>query len=90
MNKDRLIVCRCEEISREEILLAIRDGHHTVDSIKKATRAGMGACQGRTCSKLIQGILLEQGVRTPENIASGKARFPIVPCSVDSFSGEEE
>jgi hypothetical protein len=60
-----------------------------VDSIKKATRAGMGACQGRTCSKIIQGMLLEQGVRTPENIASGKARFPIVPCSVDSFSGED-
>ena len=61
MDKDQLTVCRCEEISREEILQAIRDGHYTIDSIKKATRAGMGACQGRTCSKIIQGILLEGG-----------------------------
>lgn len=90
MNDQELLVCRCEEVSREEILQAIRDGHHTVDSIKKATRAGMGACQGRTCGKIIMGMLLEQGVATPDSLCGGKARFPVVPCPVDCFQGEGE
>ena len=89
MDDNKLIICRCEEITREEILQAIRNGHHTVDSIKKATRAGMGACQGRTCARVIMGILMEENVQTPETISYAKARFPLVPCTVDSFGGEE-
>ncbi len=87
--EETLLVCRCEEVSRDEILAAIRDGHHTVDSVKKATRAGMGACQGRTCGKIIMGMLLEAGVCTPESLAGGKARFPVVPCPVDCLAGED-
>jgi NAD(P)H-nitrite reductase large subunit len=85
----KTLICRCEEVSREEILMAIADGHHTLDSIKRALRAGMGACQGRSCGKLIMNILLEKGVQTTETITYGKARFPVVPCPVGHFSAGE-
>jgi NAD(P)H-nitrite reductase large subunit len=93
MNGDKVTVCRCEEVSRGEILLAIREGRHSLDSIKKAVRAGMGACQGRTCGRLILNILLEQGVQTKETLAYSKARFPVVPCDIDAFvppEGEQD
>jgi NAD(P)H-nitrite reductase large subunit len=85
MNGDEVTVCRCEEVSRGEILQAINGGCHSLDSIKKASRAGMGACQGRTCGRLILNILLDQGVQTRETISYGKARFPVVPCDLDAF-----
>jgi NAD(P)H-nitrite reductase large subunit len=85
MNGDKVTVCRCEEVSRGEILQAIRDGCHSLDSIKKASRAGMGACQGRTCGRLILNILRDQGAKTRETLSYAKARFPVVSCDLDAF-----
>ncbi|MGQ9595626.1 MAG: (2Fe-2S)-binding protein, partial [Anaerolineae bacterium] len=48
MNDDEIIICRCEEVTKGEILEAIRDGCDSVIWIKRKTRAGMGLCQGRT------------------------------------------
>ena len=53
------IVCRCMNVSRGEILEAIRRGATTVDGIKRRTGAGMGRCQGGYCSEKILHILGE-------------------------------
>jgi len=47
------ILCRCSDISLDEIRQLIASGHHTVDEIKRLTRLGMGPCQGRTCIPLV-------------------------------------
>lgn len=47
------IICRCSDITLEEIIYLIQEGYRTVDEIKRISRAGMGPCQGRTCSQLI-------------------------------------
>lgn len=88
MNPEEIIICRCEEVTKADILRAIKEGCHTVASIKRATRVGMGACQGRTCGRLIMQILLSEGIQTPDTITGDKARFPIVPCTISSF-GED-
>ncbi len=45
------IVCRCEQVTEGTILDALRRGIpvHTVDGIKRRTRASMGFCQGEFC-----------------------------------------
>lgn len=53
MNKQETILCRCEDITREQILACLEEGYQTIDEIKRITRAGMGPCQGRTCRMLI-------------------------------------
>jgi hypothetical protein len=35
-------------------------GAETVNQVKKLTRAGMGLCQGKTCSGLVEAILKDQ------------------------------
>ncbi len=89
MKADEILICRCEEVTKQDVLQAIADGWHTVASIKRATRAGMGACQGRTCGRLIQQILVAEGIAIAAEIAPDKARFPAVPCDIDSFGGGE-
>ena len=54
-NSEELIICRCQEVTEQEILDAIRDGADTVDGVKRRTRACMGLCQGKTCGRLVQG-----------------------------------
>lgn len=56
-----VIVCRCEEISRGEILDALKSPIcvPTVDGIKKRIRPGMGRCQGGFCSPLVTKIIAE-------------------------------
>jgi D-hydroxyproline dehydrogenase subunit alpha len=47
------VVCRCEELIAGELRTAIRAGHDTPAAVKRATRAGMGRCQGRYCAPII-------------------------------------
>jgi len=56
-NKEDIIICRCEEVTEREILNAIKRGARDIDAVKRMTRAGMGLCQGSTCSVLIRNIL---------------------------------
>ena len=56
-----IIICRCEEISKGEILDALRAPIcvPTVDGIKKRVRPGMGRCQGGFCSPLVTKIIAD-------------------------------
>lgn len=82
---DDLIVCRCEEVTVGDIKKAIAGGAVTVEGIKKRTRAGMGLCQGRTCSRLVSRILgSETGIKADE-IRPDTARMPIKPVSFSVY-----
>jgi glycerol-3-phosphate dehydrogenase len=50
-----VILCRCEEISKGEILDALRRPSpcDTVDGVKRRVRPGMGRCQGGFCGPLV-------------------------------------
>ncbi len=75
-----LIVCRCEEISRGEILDALRSPVcvPTLDGVKKRVRPGMGRCQGGFCSPLVVKIIAEYlGVPLTE-VKKSSAPSPIV------------
>ena len=56
-----VIVCRCEEISKGEIIDALNSPIcvPTVDGIKKRIRPGMGRCQGGFCSPTVTKIIAE-------------------------------
>ena len=58
---DREIVCQCEQVTKSEILEAIRRGAKTVDAVKRRVNSGMGSCQGSRCSYAIRKILEEYG-----------------------------
>jgi len=55
MHKDEeIIICRCEDITLDEIRRAIRQGYTDFEELKRYLRVGMGPCQGRTCTSLIR------------------------------------
>lgn len=56
-----VIICRCEEISKGEIIDALNSpiSVPTIDGVKKRVRPGMGRCQGGFCMPLISQIISE-------------------------------
>ena len=57
--KDNEIICQCEQITRAEIMEAIRRGATTVDGVKRRVGSGMGRCQGSRCTLKIEKLLEE-------------------------------
>lgn len=55
------IICRCEEISKGEIIDALESPIKvaTIDGIKRRVRPGMGRCQGTFCMPLVAKIIAE-------------------------------
>lgn len=55
------IVCRCEKVSKQEIIDCINRnaGARSVKAIKKRVRPGLGRCQGGFCEGLIVELLAE-------------------------------
>lgn len=66
-----IIICRCEEISKGEIMDALNSSIPvpTVDGIKKRIRPGMGRCQGGFCMPLVAQIISEH-----ENISISEVK----------------
>ena len=54
MSKKDIIICRCEDITLEDVHKCLEQGYTTFEELKRILRVGMGPCQGQTCSVLIQ------------------------------------
>ena len=56
-SRDDEIICQCEQITKSQILEAIRRGATTLDGVKRRVGSGMGRCQGSRCSWEIEKLL---------------------------------
>ena len=81
----KMIICRCEEVTEEEIRQAVRNGAVSMSGVKRRTRACMGLCQGHTCSKLIARIISEETGKPLSDIQPSIARPPVRPVTVKAF-----
>lgn len=75
------IVCRCEEVSRGEILAAMRRSIpcDTLDGVKRRVRPGMGRCQGGFCGPAVLDIIANELRIAPTQVQkSGIGSNPLV------------
>jgi len=65
-----IIVCRCEEISKGEVLNALRRNVHcdSLDAVKRRVRPGMGRCQGGFCGPLVLDLIASENRVTLQNV----------------------
>ena len=56
------IICKCEDITEQEIIDAIHGplGSDTIKGVKKRARAGSGLCQGGYCESLVLRIIARE------------------------------
>jgi glycerol-3-phosphate dehydrogenase len=75
------MICRCEQVSKKEILNAINNPlkAKTISAIKYRTRAGMGRCHGGFCLPRLVEILKEEiGLSTQEIKQKNQSSFLFV------------
>ncbi|WP_122789460.1 (2Fe-2S)-binding protein [Intestinibacillus sp. Marseille-P6563] len=90
MKEEEVLICRCQEVTEQEILDAIRDGATTVDGVKRRTRACMGLCQGKTCGRLVQRIVAQETGKDPAEVLPQKSRMPVRPVKISVFGGDSD
>ena len=84
---DDTIVCRCEEVTMQDVTRAVADGAKDVNDIKRRTRLGMGHCQGRICGQVINELVWQlTGVRRQREIFT--PRIPAKPIPFACLAGD--
>ena len=82
MDKDDIVVCRCEEKTMKEIRSWIGKGYHRFEELKRILRVGMGPCQGRGCRDIILRELSAATCEPMEKIDPGVIRPPVKPIKL--------
>jgi len=80
-----VFVCRCEDVTLEEIMRAIEAGCKELGDLKRLLRCGMGSCQGRTCMKQIAQTLSQNTGRPINELTFPTTRPPIRPVPLGTF-----
>lgn len=83
---DEIIICRCEEITRQEIEKAIEAGCCDLDAIKRATRAGMGMCQSKSCTSVIARMISQMTGIPMAEITPFTKRAPLRPIKASALN----
>ncbi len=86
----RSIVCRCEDISEEDVIHAIDEGYTDIEELRKKLRIGMGPCQGRVCIQLVARILEKKTGKKIAHIPLPTVRPPLVPVSLGTLASEKD
>lgn len=89
MESNTVIVCRCEDVTVEEIRALISAGYRSIDEIKRAVRAGMGPCQGRNCRMLIAQELAKACGIDMEEVIMPTFRPTVKPVKLGTYAGSE-
>ena len=87
--EDHAVVCRCERVTAGEIRKLIRSGIRDLNQLKAETRAGFGACGGKTCTSLIMRICREEGLE-PREVKEFTQRPLFAETQLGWFCGRED
>jgi len=85
---DDTMICRCEEVRFGAARAAIADGLADAGSVKRATRIGMGPCQGRYCRPLLESLISEATGKAPDELSGFAPRPPFRPVTIRDLAGK--
>lgn len=85
--EDKTYICRCEDITLDEILKELADGAVSFEDLKRRTRCTMGPCQGKTCRQLVTNeIAKARGIR-PDQVDVPTYRALAKPIKLGELAG---
>lgn len=87
--RERIIICRCNDVTQKEIEDLIDSGITDIEEIKRITRIGMGPCQGRTCIPLVASIIARKTGKSYDEIGIPATRVPVRPVPMGALVGDE-
>lgn len=88
MNKKDIIMCRCEDVTLEDLHQKMDEGYHTFEDLKRLLRIGMGPCQANTCGIIIQKEIAKYLNKKIETIDTHHHRPMIQGISLEKIDKE--
>jgi len=79
------VICRCEEVTFAEIAAALADEIKSAGAVKRRTRLGMGRCQGRYCTPVLENLLAERCGRERGEFTGFAPRVPVKPLPIGAL-----
>lgn len=76
------VVCRCEEVTAQQIADAVKLGCPGPNQMKSFLRCGMGPCQGRLCGLTVTELIAEARGVPPQEVGYYRIRPPVKPITV--------
>lgn len=76
------VICRCEDVTNQEICACVEAGATTAQEVKFQTRAGMGFCQGRVCRVSVEEAIENAGIHSEPGASSMTVRWPVRPTAL--------
>jgi NAD(P)H-nitrite reductase large subunit len=84
---DDVVVCRCEGVRLGALRRAVAAGFEAPAGLKKATRCGMGLCQGSTCRMILLEVLAALTGKPLAEIPPPSVRMPVKPVLLGALAG---
>ena len=79
---DKTIVCRCEGVSKSDVIAALTHRIAGPNQLKAFCRAGMGRCQGRYCGLTVQELIATHNNENMEDTGYFRLRPPVKPITL--------
>jgi NADPH-dependent 2,4-dienoyl-CoA reductase/sulfur reductase-like enzyme len=86
MPEGSTIVCRCEEVTAQQVIDTIKLGCTGPNQMKSFLRCGMGPCQGRFCGLTVTELIARARNVAPGEVGHYRLRFPIKPITLGELA----
>jgi NADPH-dependent 2,4-dienoyl-CoA reductase/sulfur reductase-like enzyme len=80
---DRTLLCRCEGVSTAAVGAILESSAQDLGAVKRVSRTGMGACQGRYCAALLAARVDPAGAHASPGFAP---RPPFKPVTIEAIA----
>jgi thioredoxin reductase/bacterioferritin-associated ferredoxin len=87
--EDRIVICRCEEVTRGAIAAAVAENGPGPNQLKSFTRCGMGPCQGRMCGHSAGEVMAALTGRSPADLGYLRIRMPVKPVRLGDIAADQ-
>lgn len=82
-------ICRCEEVRKADLDAALATNPTDIGAVKRATRIGMGRCQGRYCSPALAECLSHHTGEPVGEFSFFAPRVPVKPVRISVVAATE-
>jgi len=80
------LVCRCHEVTAQQIARTVQDGYADCDDVKASIRCGMGPCQGRLCAGSTASLVAATREIAPGAVPLQRVRPPLQPLTLGELA----
>ena len=82
----KLILCRCEDVTADDVEHAVAAGFQSIEEVKRYTGFGTGPCQGKECLVAVARAVARASGVPVAALRPFTARAPLSPTELKQFA----